>query len=122
MNMWRFVAESSLPTLFKELPGPRCYVTQPCAGGTDYRTWTATDSPVALRGKRPTSPVKSFFLPPRENVALYWGGEEEPRALSGPYSYNVRELMGHVEQETKLGRDAINAMSHLKAMLQKGGE
>ena len=50
------------------------------------------------------------------------GGEEEPRALSGPYSYNVRELMGHVEQETKLGRDAINAMSHLKAMLQKGGE
>jgi len=50
------------------------------------------------------------------------GGEEEPRAMSGPYSYSVRELMGHVEQETKLGRDAINAVSNLKAMLQKGGE
>lgn len=47
---------------------------------------------------------------------------EEPRAVAGPYSYTVGELMAHVEKETQLGRDAINAMRNLKATLARGGK
>ena len=48
-------------------------------------------------------------------------GAEEPRAIAGPYSYTVKELMAHIEKETKIGRDVINAISNLKATLAKGG-
>jgi sulfhydrogenase subunit beta (sulfur reductase) len=78
VNTWRFVAERSIPTLLKKLPGENCYVSQPRGSGTDYGSWTVSDSPLELRGKRPTSPLKSFFLPARERVALFWGNEEEP--------------------------------------------
>jgi hypothetical protein len=44
-------------------------------------------------------------------------GREEPRAMAGPYSYTLSELMSHVEEETKLGRDFINGVSRLKATL-----
>ena len=50
------------------------------------------------------------------------GTEEEPRAIAGPYSYTVNELMDQVEKETKIGRDIINSMINLKANLAKGGE
>jgi hypothetical protein len=49
-------------------------------------------------------------------------GGEEPRAIAGPYSYTVKELMAQVDSETKIGRDVINALSNLKATLAKGGE
>ena len=50
------------------------------------------------------------------------GGEEEPRAVAGPYSYTLKELIGQVEQDTEVGRDIINAISSLKATLSKGGK
>jgi hypothetical protein len=50
------------------------------------------------------------------------GGGEEPRAIAGPYSYTVKELISHVEQETKVGRDIIDAVSSLKATLAQGGD
>ena len=50
------------------------------------------------------------------------GGEEEPRAMAGPYSYTVKELIGQVEQETKIGRDLINGISSLKTTLAGGGK
>ena len=78
MHMWRFVALRSFPTLLKKLPGQNCYVSQHRGSGTDYGLWTSPDSPLELCGKRPVSPMKSFLLPPREKVALFWGGEEEP--------------------------------------------
>jgi len=46
------------------------------------------------------------------------GGAEEPRAMAGPYSYTLTELMTQVEQETKIGRDFINGVSRLKATLR----
>ena len=46
---------------------------------------------------------------------------EEPRAIAGPYSYTLQELMAHVEKETKIGRDVIAAVNNLKATLAKGG-
>ena len=49
-------------------------------------------------------------------------GGEEPRAIAGPYSYTVKELIAHVEKETKIGRDVINAVSNLKATLAKEGK
>jgi hypothetical protein len=49
-------------------------------------------------------------------------GAEEPRAIAGPYSYTVKELIAQVEQETKIGRDVINAISNLKATLAQGGK
>lgn len=58
----------------------------------------------------------------KEQAKRVAGGEEEPRAIGGPYSYAVKELIGQVEQETKVGRDIINAVSRLKATLAKGGE
>lgn len=50
------------------------------------------------------------------------GGEPEPRAIAGPYSYSVKELMAQVEKETKVGRDVINAIANLKAHLARGGK
>lgn len=58
----------------------------------------------------------------KEQAKRVAGGEEEPRAIGGPYSYTAKELTGQVEQETKMGRDFINAISRLKATLVKGGE
>jgi len=49
-------------------------------------------------------------------------GAEEPRAIAGPYSYTIKELIAQVEKETKIGRDVINAINNLKATLAKGGE
>ena len=49
-------------------------------------------------------------------------GEEEPRAIAGPYSYTAKELIAQVESETKIGRDVINALSSLKATLAEGDE
>lgn len=43
---------------------------------------------------------------------------EEPRAIAGPYSFTVSELIAQVEQETKIGRDLINGMNSLKATLK----
>jgi len=48
--------------------------------------------------------------------------EEEPRAIAGPYSYTVEQLMDHVEKESKIGRDVISSMINLKANLARGGE
>jgi hypothetical protein len=45
------------------------------------------------------------------------GGREEPRAIAGPYSYTVSEMLAEVEEETKVGRDFINGVSSLKATL-----
>ena len=83
--MWRYVGERSLPALLKTLPGHNCFVSQPRGNGVDYGRWTEPDSPLDLRGKRPTSPLRSFFLPVREHVALFWGAEEEPFAVT-PFS------------------------------------
>lgn len=58
----------------------------------------------------------------KEQTRRVAAGEEEARAIAGPYSYTVKELMAQVEKETKIGRDAINALSRLKATLAKGGE
>lgn len=58
----------------------------------------------------------------KEQVKKVAGGGEEPRAIAGPYSYTVKELISHVESETKIGRDVINALSNLKATLAKGGD
>ena len=58
----------------------------------------------------------------KEQTRRIAAGEEEARAIAGPYSYTVKELMAQVEKETKIGRDAINALSRLKATLAKGGE
>jgi hypothetical protein len=49
-------------------------------------------------------------------------GGEEPRAIAGPYSYTVKELINQVEQETKVGRDIIDAVNSLKATLAQGGD
>jgi hypothetical protein len=45
-------------------------------------------------------------------------GGEEPKAIAGPYSYTLSELIGHVEDETPIGRGLINGISSLKATLQ----
>jgi hypothetical protein len=58
----------------------------------------------------------------KERAKFAAGGEEEPRAIAGPYSYTVHELIDQVERETKIGRDVINSMSNLKANLSRGGE
>ena len=50
------------------------------------------------------------------------GGEEEPRAIAGPYSFTVSELISQVEEETSIGRSLINSMINMKANLAKGGE
>lgn len=56
----------------------------------------------------------------KEQAKRVAGGEEEPRAIAGPYSFTVKELIGQVEQETKVGRDVINSINRLKATLAKG--
>lgn len=58
----------------------------------------------------------------KEQVKRVAGAEEEPRAMAGPYSYTAGELMDQVERETKIGRDVINSMIHLKANLAGGGK
>jgi len=57
----------------------------------------------------------------KEHKKRVSGAEEEPRAIAGPYSYTVGELIDQVEKETKIGRDVINSMINLKANLAKGG-
>ena len=57
----------------------------------------------------------------KEQAKRVVAGEEEPRAIAGPYSYTVKELIAQVESETKIGRDVINALNNLKATLAKGG-
>ena len=58
----------------------------------------------------------------KERMKFAAGGEQEPRAIAGPYSYTVHELIEQVEGETKIGRDVINSMINLKATLSTGGE
>jgi len=58
----------------------------------------------------------------KEQAKRVAGAKEEPRAMAGPYSFTAKELISQVEQETKVGRDIINAVSRLKATLAKGGE
>ena len=58
----------------------------------------------------------------KEQAKRIAAGEEEPRAIAGPYSYSVKELIAQVESETKVGRDVINALGNLKAALAKGDE
>ena len=58
----------------------------------------------------------------KEQAKRIAAGEEEPRAIAGPYSYSVKELIAQVESETKVGRDVINALGNLKATLAKGDE
>jgi hypothetical protein len=43
---------------------------------------------------------------------------EEHRAIAGPYSFTVSELIAQVEQETQVGRDLINGVNSLKATLK----
>lgn len=50
------------------------------------------------------------------------GAAEEPRAMAGPYSFTVGEIIDQVEKDTNIGRDVINAMINLKANLAGGGE
>jgi len=50
------------------------------------------------------------------------GAAEEPRAMAGPYSFTVGELINQVEKETGIGRSVINAMVNLKANLASGGD
>ena len=66
--------------------------------------------------------LKELSAYEKEEAKRVAGGEEEPRAIAGPYSFTVKELINQVEQETKVGRDVINATSRLKATLAKGGK
>ena len=66
--------------------------------------------------------LKDISAYEKEQPKRVAGGEEEPRAIAGPYSFTVKELINQVEQETKVGRDVINATSRLKATLAKGGK
>ena len=66
--------------------------------------------------------LKELSTYEKERIRIVSGAEEEPRAIAGPYSYTVGELMGQVESETKIGRDIINSMINLKANLARGGE
>lgn len=71
-------SDESLGRLLAELPGKACYITQDKPAGSDYGSWEGLDTPTSLRGKRPTSPIKAFLIPPRERVASYWTEEEAP--------------------------------------------
>ena len=66
--------------------------------------------------------LKELSTYEKERSRRVSGAEEEPRAIAGPYSYTVNELMDQVEKETKIGRDIINSMINLKANLARGGE
>jgi len=66
--------------------------------------------------------LKELSAYEKEQAKRVAGGEEEPRAIAGPYSFTVKELINQVEQETKVGRDVINSISRLKATLAKGGK
>ena len=66
--------------------------------------------------------LKELSAYEKEEAKRVAGGEEEPRAIAGPYSFTVNELINQVEQETKVGRDVINSVSRLKATLAKGGK
>jgi hypothetical protein len=66
--------------------------------------------------------LKELSTYEKEQTRRVSGAEEEPRAIAGPYSYTVHELIDQVEKETKVGRDIINSMINLKANLAKGGE
>jgi len=66
--------------------------------------------------------LKELSAYEKEQAKRVAGGEEEPKAIAGPYSYTVKELIAQVESETKIGRDAINAIASLKATLAKGGQ
>lgn len=66
----RYLPDPRLQDLLSALPG-RTFVTTPQSSGTDYRPLSAGLVP-SLRGARPVSSVKPFFLPSRERVALYW--------------------------------------------------
>ncbi|MCU0613008.1 MAG: 4Fe-4S dicluster domain-containing protein [Candidatus Eisenbacteria bacterium] len=72
----RFLREDDLSALISALPGTRCYQPIEKPTGTDYGT--PSSSPPSLRGKRPTSPTKPFFLPSRERVAAFWGSRDLP--------------------------------------------
>ena len=66
--------------------------------------------------------LKELSTYEKERSRRVSGVEEEPRAIAGPYSYTVNELIDQVEKETKIGRDIINSMINLKANLARGGE
>ena len=66
--------------------------------------------------------LKELSVYEKERTRRVAGGEDEPRAIAGPYSYTVHELINQIEGETKIGRDIINSMINLKANLAKGGE
>jgi hypothetical protein len=66
--------------------------------------------------------LKELSTYEKERSRSVSGAEEEPRAIAGPYSYTVNELIDQVEKETKIGRDVINSMISLKANLARGGE
>ena len=57
----------------------------------------------------------------QEQSKKFTGGEE-PRAIAGPYSFTVSELISQVEDDTQIGRDMVKAISNLKATLARGGE
>jgi hypothetical protein len=66
--------------------------------------------------------LKELSVYEKEQVKRVSGIKDEPRAIAGPYSYTVHELIDQVERETKIGLDIINSMGNLKANLAKGGE
>jgi hypothetical protein len=66
--------------------------------------------------------LKELSTYEKERKRRVSGAEEEPRAIAGPYSYTVSELIDQVEKETQIGRDLINSMINLKANLAKGSE
>lgn len=72
----RWLREDRVSDFFSALPGDCCFVSVEKPSGTDYVESRA--SPPALRSARPTSPVKQFFLPPREHIAAYWGARDLP--------------------------------------------
>lgn len=72
----RFLREESLADLIAALPNGRCFLPAEKPSGTDYIDSRVTAP--ALRAKRPTTSLKPFLLPAREQVAAYWGAHDLP--------------------------------------------
>jgi len=74
----RFLREEGLTDLIGALPGGPCYVSVEKPSGTDYVS--SRTIPPVLRAHRPTTSLKPFLLPVREQVAAYWGAHDVPEA------------------------------------------
>ncbi|MBN1425346.1 4Fe-4S dicluster domain-containing protein [Candidatus Fermentibacteria bacterium] len=78
----RLLREDRLSDFLCALPGDHCFVSVETKSGTDYAEYPTSST--ALRFHRPTSPIKQFFLPPREHIAAYWGAQGLPEIV--PFS------------------------------------